>query len=350
MITTTIIVDPYASEPYSLEKMEETGLGGAERCVVTIAERLDCQVLQYSRSSNSGRYMTVTEEFDPQTIIVLRDPEKALLWSEKFPNAKVILWLHDHHTPGTNKYTILRQYYNRLMNRSITIVVVSNYHAQQIRRAVGCDQSNELIKVIYNPVICPENMSIGDYDKNKLIYFSTPYKAKNIIEAFQWLHKRTPSLKLFVAMPQYADKPIESYKSIVNMGKLPHSKLLPEAKTSLCTFYPNFEFPETFGLVFAESHAVGTPVIAHDVGAAMEVINCKEQVLPVPWCIPLALKFRYSAPNASGSLTSFMSKHLLFKKYEELIMYWRDGHRPKVALRPEFAVDNVLDEWKKLIG
>ena len=350
MRSDVLIVDPYASEPYSLAKMEEAGLGGAERCVVTIAEGLDCPVLQYSRQSFDGRYQPVSYDYDPDSIIVLRDPEQAVVWADRYPNAKVFLWTHDHFIPGNQKHAALVKWFVQLMDRKITIVAVSEFHAEQIRQVTGSGRDNAYIRVIFNPVVPPERSESAGYDKDKLIFFSTPYKAKNIVEAFQWMRRRTPSLRLFVAMPQYADRPVASYPGIVDMGKLPHSKLLPETASSLCTFCPNFEFPETFGLVFAESHAMGTPVIAHDVGAAMEVIGSREQVLSVPSVIPFALKFRYRMPEASALFASALSRQLNFRRYEDLVMRWRNGSRPIVALREEFSLNAVLETWWLHLG
>ncbi len=50
-------------------------------------------------------------------------------------------------------------------------------------------------------------------------------------------------------------------------------------RESLCVFYPQTQRCETFGLVYAESNAVGTPVLAHDFGAAREVLSSPDQLI-----------------------------------------------------------------------
>ena len=65
------------------------------------------------------------------------------------------------------------------------------------------------------------------------------------------------------------------------LGPLPQAHVHQEVRSALCTFFPNFVIPETFGLVFAESHALGTPVLTVDCGAAREVLGDPAEVLPL---------------------------------------------------------------------
>jgi glycosyltransferase involved in cell wall biosynthesis len=97
--------------------------------------------------------------------------------------------------------------------------------------------------------------------------------------------------------------------------------VLRYVRESLCVFYPQTVHAETFGLVFAEANAVGTPVLAHDFGAAREVLSNPEQL--VDGKDPRALIAKLRA--------------------------WHDGARAQVAARPEFRASAVIAEWLRLV-
>lgn len=92
-------------------------------------------------------------------------------------------------------------------------------------------------------------------------------------------------------------------------------------RSSLCLFYLNPLFPETFGLALAESNAVGTPVLAHPLGAVPEVILDDRQII-----------------NAY---------HL--EKVVERLMLWHKGARPVVKVNENFRIERVIAHWQKLL-
>ncbi|MBV8851817.1 MAG: hypothetical protein JOY91_00380, partial [Sinobacteraceae bacterium] len=115
--------------------------------------------------------------------------------------------------------------------------------------------------------------------------------------------------------------------------------------------FPNFVLPETFGLVFAESQAVGTPVLTHDCGAAAEIIGDSRQVLPI--------SFAHKAYEAMVSSLSprwrtgparLADRLGLFDDYVERIRRWRQGERPVVTPNPHFRLKAVADQWRALLG
>jgi glycosyltransferase involved in cell wall biosynthesis len=117
----------------------------------------------------------------------------------------------------------------------------------------------------------------------------------------------------------------------------------------LCAFCPNFEYPETFGLVLAESNAVGTPVIAHRIGAAAEVIGDPRQLLDTPKLATLAYRACRRVGRGEAIGGRVVDRIGGFRTYVERIAAWRAGGRPVVAARPAFARAAVLDEWKALL-
>ena len=122
-------------------------------------------------------------------------------------------------------------------------------------------------------------------------------------------------------------------------------------RTALCTFFPNFVLPETFGLVFAESHAVGTPVLTHDCGAAAEVVADAHQVLQVT-AAQRAYETALSkfSPRWRAAPARIADRLGLFDVYCERISAWRAGARPVTGPDPRFRVTAVADQWRAMLG
>jgi len=92
-----------------------------------------------------------------------------------------------------------------------------------------------------------------------------------------------PDLTLAVADPGYLawdTGPVP--EGVQFLGTLPHHELIAQMRRSLCLFYPQVTFSETFGLVIAEANAVGLPVLAHrGRGANDEVVGDAGQLVDV---------------------------------------------------------------------
>jgi glycosyltransferase involved in cell wall biosynthesis len=124
-----------------------------------------------------------------------------------------------------------------------------------------------------------------------------------------------------------------------------------EVRSALCTFAPNFVLPETFGLVFAESHALGTPVLTHYCGAAAEVVADPQQLLPVTLSArcyeaavgSLPVRWRSAPARLAGAAG-------LFDAYLERIRAWRSGSRPSVAPDVRFLLSSVTARWRALLS
>jgi glycosyltransferase involved in cell wall biosynthesis len=175
---------------------------------------------------------------------------------------------------------------------------------------------------VYNPVapgLAPDDTP---WDPDKLVFLSSPHKGLDqVYEAFRVLRRRIPSVRLHVANPGYLARRFPEVGGVVSLGTLPHPQVARHLREALCLFYPQATFEETFGLVFAEAHAVGTPVLAHPLGAAPEVIACGRQLCDVTD----------------------------IEEVCERIGRWRTGARPAPAHRPEFQLSAVIDVWERLL-
>lgn len=343
-----VFVDTVSRRAYSEKTLRETGLGGTEATTIRIAEELDALVLQERRERPEGRYRPVSESVKPTHIVTLREPKVALELSRRYPKAKHYLWLHDLHLRGTRRSKELAGCWSGLKEGNVTIIAVSNFHLKQIRSVVKDQEDTSLLRRIYNP-IAPSPESVDGFDKNKLVYFSSPHKGlSSAVTAFRWLRHRNQDLQLFVANPGYwywEDLVTDQSSGIVDMGALPHNEVLLQVRTALCTFSPNYVYPETFGLVFAESNAVGTPVLTHDIGAAREVIDDAEQVLPLPRFAGSMFKLERGYLPWKPRLHLIANRLTCYRAYEEKIQAWQMGRRPVVQADPRFHIQNVCREW-----
>jgi glycosyltransferase involved in cell wall biosynthesis len=344
-----VIFDPVAYHPYSLTTLRQQPLGGTEGTVIRVAEAMDALVLQHNRREDEGRYRSFTSRVDPTHLVVLRDPGAALEIAQRYPRARKMLWMHDLASADSVYGQNLLNHAPRLAAERITLVCVSDYHAAQVRThllSLPAAQRPEVIK-IYNPV---DVSGIGDEqsatDPNKLVFFSAPHKALDYtLTMFSQLQARDPALQLYIANPGYSSRVTQERPGVVNLGSLPRHVILQHVKSALCTFYPNFIYPETFGLVLGESNALGTPVLTHGIGAAAEVLDGDGQIIDIPKGGRLAYRVLRRWP----ALRTFGEASLNLLGYSEIygkrIRSWKAGNRPAVFGRAEFSIQNVVSSW-----
>ena len=180
----------------------------------------------------------------------------------------------------------------------------------------------------------------------KLVFFSSPNKGLRFtLDAFGALRRRMPDLRLCVGNPGYKDcRGARASPGSNGSGSLPHARVLARGTHARCApSVANFVIPETFGLVFAESRAVGTPVLTSDCGAASEVLDDPRQVLPVTLGAAgvrgavaaarpaLARRGRRASRTASGSLTATSNASRA----------GAHGARPQVGPDPRFRLSVI---------
>jgi glycosyltransferase involved in cell wall biosynthesis len=313
-----LIYDPTCPKPYNARTLEQEALGGTEATVIRIAEGLDAQVMQHNRTVSDGRYLANSESLNPRAVVLLRSVAWLPTVASRFPNAKLYLWMHD--LAGND----LIEHAQILKTFRPTILAVSDFHVLNIQEKLSRIEglAGVRVKRIYNPIddeLAPLK-GVG-HDPNRLVFFSSPHKGlEYTLQVFSYLRRMQPEMRLLIANPGYLPSAETPMEGVTNLGTLAHRDVINYVHGALCTFYPNTVFPETFGLVLAESNAVGTPCIAHQFGAAPEVLDHPAETLD---CRD-------------------------YRKVVDRVLAWRNGARPTVRARGEFRLKNVLREWRRL--
>lgn len=345
-----LFFDPLCPRPYGAASLREGGLAGTEASTVRIAEALDAWVAQHNRTEAEGRYRPPSAVAHVRHVVVLRDPRALRDAARLFPGARLTLWLHDRIEPGSSRARWFAAAAAELRRLQPQVVCVSEYQRERVAATLaglpGCERL--ALRRIYNPVedgIVPDGTPV---DPSKLVFFSSPNKGLRFaLDAFRALRRRMPELRLCVGNPGYKSFAAAGLHGVEWLGSLPHARVLAEARSALCTFSPNFVIPETFGLVFAESRAVGTPVLTHDCGAAREVLGDTGELLPVSWA-----QRAYEAPlhrlePGWRAVPARLADGLgLFDRYIERIDSWRNGGRPRVGPDPRFRLSVIAAEWR----
>jgi glycosyltransferase involved in cell wall biosynthesis len=330
--------------------IDRGGIGGTEASIIRIAERIDAVVLQRNRTSNEGRYRRFDEPLNPTHVVTLRRASAAVEAWRRYPKARHFLWMHDL---ATNEIGIeLISNSDELWSSGTKIVCVSEFHRGQVRKTLEKTRfPADHVLSIYNPVPAIDIDVNQPRDRNKLIFFSAPYKGlRHAVRVIRIARVKYPELRLMVANPGYSPERHIGVEGVVNLGSLPHREVLQHVSTSLCAFLPNFSVPETFGLVLAESNSVGTPVLAHPIGAAPEVLGNTEQLVPVPWVQAYINKALNETFGESTRVPVFLSMLGFYNSYLEKILKWRSGDLPHVRANPKFSLDVVASEWLKLLS
>lgn len=320
--------DPF----YSDRSLELTALPGAIRSLILVAEELvkeyNVYILQMNRprvsvSRNGVIYAPHTMTIEPEKVAAV-----VYLWSnysvEKifplFPNAKQIVWFDDnlYSTPLYSNIPFLNSV-------GATILGNSKYHRAFLERTFEefrLPTSKLHFEYIYNPV--PDDLVPNEtkYDRNKLFFASSPRKGLDqALEILVHLRKADPRFYLAVANSSIHHPIPEGREGVLILGPIAHPKVIQQMRHSLCLFYPNYVYPETFGLVLAEANSVGTPVLTHNLGAASEILRDDSQII--------------DATDREALVDRVLS--------------WQKGARPKVEGHSFYRTSNVLEKWQALI-
>lgn len=329
-----LFIDPVCPREYDPRNIEQPGIGGTEKTMVLLAEGLAktgiiVVIEQHNRKEDYVSSITYTGRFEgknPKWVVVLRDPNALINARKRFPHSKIYLFSHD--VAGkflTNAYTtgVFRE------SRCTANVCVSQWHRIQTVEALkSVGYHGEFrCRSIYNPISNELTKDDTEYDKNKLMWLASPQKGLDrAYQIFKVLLGLNPNFKLYVTNPGYmgdqlADETIK--ENVINLGTIPHNKVIQHLRSSLCLFYPNSVFPETFGKIMAEANSVGTPVLTSPIGASREVLD--------------------SHPD---QIVDCRDTEVVTRR----VLKWYDGARPIVRGRPQFKLSNVVRDWTNLLN
>jgi glycosyltransferase involved in cell wall biosynthesis len=240
------------------------------------------------------------------------------------------------------------------VDTTMGIVCVSDWQRLLLDRMLGQMglRNHFPTRTIYNPIddsLVPDGTPV---DRNKLVFFSAANRGLlYALDAFQELRRRMPELRLVIGNPGYKLRKTGRLDGVTDLGPQPQGRIHAEVRSALCTFFPNFVLPETFGLVFAESIAMGTPVLTHDAGAAAEVIGDREQVLAAtPRQRAYERAMRAVPVRLRGGPSRIAALLGMFDDYCDRVRAWRDGSPRRTGPDPRFRLSSVAAQWHALLA
>ncbi len=332
-----LFIDSTYPKPYDFTTLSEQAMGGTESSVLRTAEILSkngfqvaiCQHVRESQMIQNNITFHSTKSCQSASfdhVVVLRKLPQLISYQKQFKNSRFYLWLHTY----KNKEFVLK----RLIKtpRPFHIIGNSLTHQKHLNQSLQggwlgtllnlCRAKKITVNHAYNPI--PQFWSAlktTDKNLNQIMFISAPNKGlEQVLTYFQSLKLTSPGLKLLVANPGYRADLDEPIDGVEYLGALPQEELLKKVAESLCVFYPQTSFAETFGLIYAEANAVGTPVLAHDIGSAREILH----------------------PN-----NPLVDGHDI-KAITEQVKKWQDK-LPDVGYRNEFDETAIYQQWQDIM-
>ena len=260
-----------------VSEVDETmsGFGGTELCVLHIARELakkyDVYVVHGKRENNfvgeSGiKYVKKINEEDFRVIIDVRCTRDTFI-----KNVKYIHWIHDCHKHNNSKSDTRLLKYDHVI--SLTDIQKSLWD-----KTLGASN----FEVINNPFILEPVERKTNYDKYKIVAFSSKTnwgKCLNIINELRKIDKR---FILHICSPSYTDisQKLIGYNYVVNHGCLSHNKMMELLSGAFVCLYPT-GFQENCPGVCYECMYYGIPMLTEYVeGSGLNEIIPKNLILP----------------------------------------------------------------------
>lgn len=346
--------DATCQRPYDSRTRHEQALGGTEATVSRIADALGALVVQHNRTEPSGRYLPPGRVDDVDVVVVVRDPTAIAGVHALYPDARIYLWLHDQVQPWSTRGRRLVAQASALAATRATVICVSDCQRRGVEAALRRIGPPDGVRAltIYNAVDESLQPDATAVDPDRMLFFSSPNKGlAHSLDAFAAIRRRWPRMQLDVANPGYKAGAAIHRPGVHILGALAPTELQARVRGALCTLCLNFVLPETFGLVLAESLAMGTPVLAYDCGAAMEVVGDTRQVLAVPAGARGYERIaRALGPRLRPGLAPWADRLGLFDACIARIGDWRAGSRPQAVLDPRFRLATVAADWRTLLS
>lgn len=321
-------VDPCCAGGYDLPDLETGGLGGTEASVLRIATALrdNFDVIHFQKDrltacwSEAGELKALADAYrkpEADAYIVINRWKVALKLRKLYPYAPIFLWLHIY--PGRHN----RKMGVALKDADVTLICVSQTHAGVVGEFLG-SRNLPKITALYNPIADDLQPDETPRDRNCLLFASSPHKGlAEIFGQFTALRRSLPHLTLAIADPGYLSWEVGAVPAgVAFLGSLSHTALVKQMRRSLCLFYPQTSFAETFGLVIAEANAVGTPALVHAGLGANDEVSC--------------------------SLEQLVDGHDPAQIFAR-ITKWQQSP-PKIEGKIAFRLSDVADAWTRLLS
>ncbi len=328
-----LFADTSHPKPYDFDDLAARAMGGTESSLLRTARILSLNnhqvtVFQQNRSQKKQQHNIdfigpndLTQTQAPDHVVILRKFPQLMVFQQHFPKAKLHLWIH---TYKNWEYVLKRSI---KLKQPWQLITNSKTHAAHCDKILNRSLLGKIynlfkapigIKTCYNPIPKPTKPDpTPERDLNKLLFLSAPNKGlKQVLNTFQQINRHLKDLQLYVANPGYRKDHAEDLPNVHYLGALPPEQVQHHIATSLCVFYPQNSFAETFGLIYAEANALGTPVLAHNIGAAREILH----------------------PN--NTLIDADDNYQITKT---LVQWQRD--LPEVSYREEFNDEAVYQQW-----
>jgi glycosyltransferase involved in cell wall biosynthesis len=333
-----VFIEGLGCKPYTIEDISGSiGLGGTETSLLRISRELaprhSLVLVQSGRKhretdTNGVEYWPLEDVKNighADVLVILRLP-RLLKLHKHFPSARVYFWVHDD-WPAWPKWQLRAIYQWRMHSANATMIAVSMFHQRQAERLLRPSLINRILghsvkppTFIYNPT--PEvPLPVTDYDRNQMIFASSPHKGiKKTIEVFKQVKRAIPEMKLLVTNPGYAATEAVEANGVEVLGVMDHDELFEKISNSLCYFGMQTH-PENFGIIFAECHAMGVPVLTTPIGAAPEVVGDWEQLI-----------------NADD-----------VERVIARIKRWRAEGRPQASSHDRFETSKIARDWEMVL-
>jgi glycosyltransferase involved in cell wall biosynthesis len=310
-----VFLDTVSPYQYEVGHLETRPLGGTEQTVIRMAEGLAERGLKVAVVLNrpfeimgKAFYLPLSylDKIKPDRVVHLRSVGQLHL----FPNAKQYVWMHDLAQPYISEWE------KPLREANATVISVSNWHKQNIQTML----KYENIISIHPPI--DENCYFehrSPYNPNAIVWMASPHKGLvKGLKTFEKLHKLNPKIELLVLNPGYFSEEIPEQPGVRMIGSVSRTDLRNIVSRVLTLFYPT-NFEETFGMIAAESNALGTPVATYKVAALSESVASEN---------PFAVN--------EDDLC-------------QMILKWQE-QRLVVKGQDRFRMKNVIKEWLRILA
>ena len=338
-----LIIDRVAPYSYDYSMLNKQGLGASESYMLYIfkelSKEMNITISQQRRNDiveqNNVKFIPSGYTYmsgDYDTIIFQRIPYGVKEIAQKYPNAKLVVYLHDFFEGS--QWAEMSNVELQYICDNVNLLCVSEWHKENF--TINLDlRKIKNYNVDYNHFFIPQPRILNEipFDKNKLCFFSAGHKGLEFtLRVFEHLYQINNDFRLYIGNPTYDQKyQFENSKdAVINLNNITRDEVCNHLQSSLCALHLNKDYPETFGCVNAEANLMNTPVLCYDIGASKEVLYS-----------PFTTKQIINPNQYRVDLNNLV--HIT-----ETIFNWRNNY-PTIFLNNKLDKKTILKKWKENI-